>query len=89
MSNAAKLPEDLQAFAEERVRAGDYASVEEVVRDAFGALRDRSYDEERKLETLRAEAKKGFDELDAGLGTRLTSGELVSRLKQRRRRQST
>ncbi len=38
MSNRAKsieLPEDLQAFAEERVRAGKNASVADVVRDAL------------------------------------------------------
>ena len=33
-----ELPEDLQAFAEERVRTGQNTSVAEVVRDAFGAL---------------------------------------------------
>ena len=40
MSNAAKkieLPEDLQAFAEERVRAGQSASVEDVVKEALEA----------------------------------------------------
>jgi putative addiction module CopG family antidote len=90
MSNAAKpieLPEDLQAFAEERVRAGEAASVEDVVRDAFNALQERSDDE--KLEALRKEAKKGFDQLDAGLGVTRTAAELVARLKERRPKLST
>ena len=90
MSNAAKpfeLPRDLQAVAEERVRAGQAASVEDVVRDAFNALQERSADE--KLEALREEAKKGFDQLDAGLGVTLTAAELVARLKERRAKLNT
>jgi len=31
------LPDDLQAFAEERVQAGEYASVGEVTQEAFGS----------------------------------------------------
>ena len=44
MSNAANvdsLPEDLQAFAEKRVRAGEYASVGEVAQEAFRLLQQR------------------------------------------------
>ncbi len=44
MSNVAKdiaLPEELQAFAEERVRSGEYASVTEVLQEAFRLLQQR------------------------------------------------
>ena len=44
MSNDAKhiaLPEELRAFAEERVRAGEYASVTEVTQEAFRLLQQR------------------------------------------------
>jgi putative addiction module CopG family antidote len=44
MSNDAKdiaLPEELQAFAEERVRSGEYASVTEVTQEAFRLLQQR------------------------------------------------
>lgn len=44
MSNVAKdmaLPEELQAFAEERVRSGEYASVSEVAQEAFRLLQQR------------------------------------------------
>jgi len=44
-----ELPEDLQAYAEERVRSGQYTSVAEVVRDAFGALQSRPF-EARELD---------------------------------------
>jgi putative addiction module CopG family antidote len=60
VSNAAKsiqLPEDLQAFAEERVRAGQYASVVDVVRDAL---------ERQKLAILRDALDAGIADLEAG-----------------------
>jgi putative addiction module CopG family antidote len=72
MSNAAKtieLPEDLQAFAEERVRAGKSASVDEVVRDAL---------EEKKLAVLREALDAGIAELDAGTGVESSPEELMA-----------
>jgi Arc/MetJ-type ribon-helix-helix transcriptional regulator len=72
VSNAAKtieLPEDLQAFAEERVRAGKSASVAEVVRDAL---------EEKKLAVLREALDAGIAELDAGGGVESSPEELMA-----------
>jgi Arc/MetJ-type ribon-helix-helix transcriptional regulator len=61
MSNVAKtiveLPEAFQAFAEERVRSGQAASVEEVAREAF---------REKQLAALNAELDAGFAEIEAG-----------------------
>ena len=60
MADAAKgieLPEDLQAFAEERVRAGQYASVVDVVRDAL---------ERQKLAILRDALDAGIADLEEG-----------------------
>ena len=51
------LPEDLRAFAEERVRAGEYASVADVVRAAL---------EQKKLATLRAALDVGLTQAEAG-----------------------
>lgn len=72
MSNAAKaieLPEDLQAFAEERVRAGENASVDEVVQEAL---------EDKKQAALREALDAGLAELDAGLGVRSSPKELMA-----------
>lgn len=72
MSNAAKtieLPEDLQAFAEERVRAGESASVADVVRDALEA---------KKLAVLREALDAGIAELDAGQGVEGAPEELMA-----------
>ena len=74
MSNAAKkieLPEDLQAFAEERVRAGQSASVEDVVKEAL---------EEKKQAALREALEAGIAELDAGLGVRQSPKELMAEI---------
>lgn len=72
MSNAAKtieLPEDLQAFAEERVRSGQSPSVADVVRDAV---------DEKRRAVLRAAIDAGIAELDAGLGVECTPDELMA-----------
>ncbi len=72
MSNTAKtieLPEDLQAFAEERVRSGKSASVADVVRDAL---------EEKKRAVLREALDAGIAELDAGHGVETTPDELMA-----------
>jgi Arc/MetJ-type ribon-helix-helix transcriptional regulator len=74
MSNAAKtieLPEDLQAFAEERVRAGKSASVADVVRDAL---------EEKKRSLLREALDAGIAELDAGCGVESSPDELMAEI---------
>jgi len=74
MSDPAKkiqLPDDLQEFAEERVRAGQSASVDDVVRDAM---------KEKKLAVLRAALDEGIAELDAGLGVETTPDELMAEI---------
>jgi Arc/MetJ-type ribon-helix-helix transcriptional regulator len=72
MSSAARisleLPDDLQAFAEEQVRAGKSPSVADVVREAL---------EEKKLAVLREALDVGVAELDAGKGVELSPEELM------------
>jgi Arc/MetJ-type ribon-helix-helix transcriptional regulator len=75
MSNVARtveLPEDLLAFAEERVRAGKSASVADVVRDAL---------EEKKRAVLREAIDEGVAELDAGLGVEMSPEELITQVR--------
>lgn len=65
MSNAANvitLPKDLQAFAEERVRAGEYASVGDVAHEAFRLLQQR---DERRHQ-VREDLAVVFREMDDG-----------------------
>lgn len=75
MSAAARarieLPADLQAFAEERVRAGEFDSVEEVV---FAAL------ERQRLAVLRSALDEGIAELDAGRGETTSPDDLMAEI---------
>ena len=74
MSNAAKtiaLPEDLQAFAEERVRAGEYASVNDVAQEAFRLLQRR--DERRNQ--VREDLATVFGEMENGTYVELSDEE--------------
>ena len=74
MSDPAKkiqLPDDLQEFAEERVRAGQSASVDDVVGEAM---------KEKKLAVLRAALDEGIAELDSGLGVETTPTELMAEI---------
>ncbi len=74
MSNTAKaiqLPEDLQAFAEERVRAGQSPSVAEVVREAL---------DEKRRALLRDALDAGIAELDAGMVVTGSPDELIAEI---------
>ena len=74
MPNAARsieLPEDLRAFAEERVRSGQSASAEDVVRDAL---------EEKKRAVLREALDAGIADLDAGRGIETSPDELMAEI---------
>lgn len=68
-----ELPEDLAAFAQRQVDTGQYGSVVEVVREAFGLLQDRS----GKVAQLRKELDVGIAQLDAGQSTRSTPREMM------------
>ena len=74
MATAIELPEDLQAFAEERVRAGQYASVAEVVRAAL---------EEKKLAGLRGALDVGIEQVSDGKVHAGTPQEHMERIRTR------
>jgi Arc/MetJ-type ribon-helix-helix transcriptional regulator len=63
-----ELPTDLQAFAEERVRAGEYTSVEAVVFDAL---------EKQRLAALRDALDAGIAKLDAGRGEATSTAAIM------------
>lgn len=73
-ATAVELPEDLRAFAEERVRSGKAATVEEVVRDAL---------EEKRLAALREAFDIGLSQAEAGQVVQGTPAELMARIHQR------
>ena len=67
-----ELPADLQAFAEERVRAGKSTSVADFVREVL---------EEKKRAVLRDALEEGIAELDAGLGIESSPEELMAEVR--------
>lgn len=77
MSNVAtsiEIPEDFRAFAEERVRSGQAASVEDVVREAL---------EEKKLAALREALDVGLAQAEAGQVIEGTPAEIMDRIRRR------
>jgi antitoxin ParD1/3/4 len=62
------LTPQLESYVKRKVMSGMYNSVSEVVREAIRLLEERDRLQEMKLEALRADIKKGLDELDRGEG---------------------
>jgi len=82
MSNAAKaiqLPEDLQAFAEECVRAGEYATVDEVASADLRLLQRR---DERRREVSK-ELGGIFREMETGTYAEPTDEEFAHAVRER------
>ncbi len=66
------IPPEIEQYVEHAVSSGRYESAEQVVRAAFRLLQER----DRRFETLRADVKAGFDQLDRGEGTELDDESL-------------
>ncbi len=69
---ATSIPPDVEQYVDEAIRVGRYQSGEQVFREAFRLLRDH----DRQVETLRANVKAGFDQLDRGEGIELDDAGL-------------
>ena len=74
-----ELPPELQAFAEGRVLAGEYASVDEVASAAVRLLRQR---DERRRE-VREELGAMFGEMEAGAYAEPTDEEFAQAVHER------
>lgn len=59
------------AFVRESVESGDYNNASEVVREALRLLKAQKDEQQAKLEHLRAEIQKGYDDYRAGLYTEI------------------
>jgi len=84
MSNPAKkieLSEDLQAFAEERVRAGEYASIDDVANAALRLLQQR--DEQHRQ--VRDELRAVFAEMENGTYLEPSDDEFAQAVHERAR----
>ena len=65
------LTPKLESYVKQKVSAGMYNSVSEVVREALRLLEERDTMQSMKLEALRADIKEGLDSLDRGEGRSL------------------
>jgi antitoxin ParD1/3/4 len=60
------LTHEQDEFVESIVRAGEYQSASEAIRDAVRALQQRRREDALKLERLRLRIEAGIDDLDSG-----------------------
>ena len=74
-----ELSDDLQAFAEERVHAGEYASVEEVANAAVRLLQSR----DQRLRHARDELQAAFAEMERGTYLEPTDEEFAGAVRER------
>lgn len=73
------LTPELDKLVEEKVASGLYENPSDVVREALRLLIER----EPLFDWLRQEARRGFDQLDAGETVDLTREEFLSQMRER------
>lgn len=72
------LPGELQAFVEEQVRAGHYATVDEAIVAAVARLQSESEFAQEEVAELRAKVDVGIAEADAGNFVEFTAEEVIA-----------
>lgn len=73
------LTPQLESYVKEKVAAGMYNSVSEVMREALRLLEERDALKEMKLAALRRDLQDGINELDRGEGTPLDMDEIKAK----------
>jgi antitoxin ParD1/3/4 len=73
------LTPQLENYVKQKVAAGMYNSVSEVMREALRLLEERDALKDMKLAALRSDLQKGIDELDRGEGTPLDIDEIKAK----------
>lgn len=72
------LPREMNAFVQEVVAAGEYATVSEVMRDALRALKYERIARDVALAELREEVRKGFE---SGPATDFSFDRLIEKVR--------
>jgi len=73
------LTPTLEYFVKQKVEAGMYTSVSEVVREALRLLEERDSMQAMKLEALRADINQGIGSLEKGRGRPLDVDAIKAR----------
>src|SRR4051812_17017673 len=74
------LTDHFDNFIASRVSAGRYGNASEIVREALRLLEQREQETDRKLQLLRAAARRGFDAIDQGAGIVLDNDRTMEEL---------
>lgn len=77
------LPPDLLRFIEERVKAGQFSSAEEMISRALSLLRDEERLTPQDLAELREDVRVGLEQLERGEGAEWDAEETKTRLRER------
>jgi len=73
------LTPTLESYVKQKVEAGMYSSVSEVVREALRLLEERDNMQAMKLEALRADINQGVESLEMGRGRTLDVDAIKAR----------
>ena len=71
-AHAVQLPADLDAFVREQVKAGSYASADEVILAGVRRFKAQTEDEAQRRARFFEAVQVGLDELDRGEGVEVT-----------------
>jgi antitoxin ParD1/3/4 len=82
------LTPQLESYVKEKVSAGMYNSVSEVMREALRLLEERDALKAMKLSALRRDLQHGIDELDNGAGSLLDMEAIKTKARARKGKQS-
>lgn len=82
MATKVSLTPELEEFVNNKVRAGDYKSVSEVVRDSLRLLKEKDLLQQAKLAALREAVQKG---IDSGEATPLYMNEIIAEARQQQK----
>lgn len=77
------LTPQLESYVKEKVAAGMYNSVSEVMREALRLLEERDALKEMKLAALRQDLQQGIDALDNGEGSLLDMDAIKAKARAR------
>ena len=77
------LTKELHEYVEMEVAGGDFASASEVVRAGLRALRGERAEAQERLEILRREIQIGYDQMQAGLFSDKTAGQIADEVLRR------
>lgn len=82
MTTNVSLTPELEEFVNSKVRAGDYKSVSEVVRDSLRLLKEKDLLQQAKLAALREAVQKG---IDSGEATPFNMDEIIAEARQQQK----